>query len=114
VANRLVDRWRANRSLCGVEKLHAAARRAGIDIGRDQVVRLMRIAGIARVTRGRHKAVTTKGDPAAARHPDYCKRQWHVPDRPDQWWVADFERHEALLDRAVMKGYRLRVVAAAR
>src|SRR5665213_502556 len=29
-------------------------------------------------------------------------------------WVDEAERHEALLDRAVMKGHRLRVVAAAR
>jgi putative transposase len=90
MANRLVDLWRANRSLYGVDKLHAAARRAGIDIGRDQVARLMRMAGIAGVTRGKHKTVTTKGDPAAARHPDLCKRQWDTPVRPDQWWVADF------------------------
>jgi len=90
MANRLVDLWRTNRSIYGVDKLHAAARRAGIDIGRDQVARLMRIAGIAGVTRGKHKTVTTKGDPAAARHPDLCKRQWDTPVRPDQWWVADF------------------------
>jgi hypothetical protein len=25
-------------------------------------------------------------------------------DRPDRLWVADIERHEALLDRAVMEG----------
>jgi putative transposase len=90
LANRLVDLWRANRSLYGVDKLHAAARRAGIDIGRDQVARLMRIAGIAGVTRGKHKTVTTKSEPGADRHPDHCKRQWQVPVRPDQWWVADF------------------------
>jgi transposase len=29
-------------------------------------------------------------------------------------WVKEAERHEALSDRAVMKGHRLRVVAAAR
>ncbi len=28
-------------------------------------------------------------------------------------WVADIERHEALLDRAVMKGHRLRALAGA-
>jgi hypothetical protein len=35
-------------------------------------------------------------------------------DRPDQLWVADIERHEALLNRAVVKGHRLRLVAASR
>ena len=29
-------------------------------------------------------------------------------------WVADIERHEALLNRAVMKGHRLRLVTASR
>jgi transposase InsO family protein len=90
MANRLVDLWRTRRSIYGVDELHAAARRAGIDIGGDQVARLMRIAGIAGVTRGKRKTVTTKGDPAAARHPDLRKRQWDTPVRPEQWWVADF------------------------
>lgn len=90
LANQLADLWRANRSLYGVEKLHAAARRAGIDIGRDQVARLMGIAGICGVTRGKHKTVTTRRDKTAGRHPDHCNRQWDTPTRPDQWWVADF------------------------
>jgi hypothetical protein len=33
---------------------------------------------------------------------------------PNQLWVADLERHEALPDRAVMKGHRRRPVAAGR
>jgi putative transposase len=31
-ANRLLDIWRANRSVYGVEKLAAAARRAGLEV----------------------------------------------------------------------------------
>ena len=31
---------------------------------------------------------------------------------PDQLWVTDIERHEALSDRAVVKGHRLVLVAA--
>ncbi len=31
-ANRLLDLWRANRAVYGVEKLHATARRAGMDM----------------------------------------------------------------------------------
>jgi transposase InsO family protein len=34
--------------------------------------------------------VTTRRDPAAARHPDLICRAWSTPTRPDQWWVADF------------------------
>jgi hypothetical protein len=33
---------------------------------------------------------------------------------PNQLWVTDIERHEALPDRAVMKGHRRRPVAAGR
>ena len=35
-----------------------------------------------------------------------------VRDDPDRLWVTDIERHEALLNRAVMKGHRHRSVAA--
>lgn len=90
VANRLVDLWKTNRSVYGAEKLHAAALRAGMDIGRDQTARLMVIAGIAGVTRGKHATVTTRRDDQASRHPDYCNRGWDTPVRPDQWWVMDF------------------------
>jgi Phage integrase, N-terminal SAM-like domain len=36
----------------------------------------------------------------------------YAKQRPDQLWVADLERHEALFDRAVMKGQRGPLVAA--
>jgi hypothetical protein len=34
--------------------------------------------------------------------------------RPNSIWIYDTERHEAPFDRAVMKGHRLRLVAAGR
>ncbi|MPY72578.1 MAG: IS3 family transposase, partial [Alphaproteobacteria bacterium] len=49
LADALVDLFRSNRSVYGARKLWHAARRAGHDLGRDQVARLMRIAGIAGV-----------------------------------------------------------------
>jgi len=90
MANRLFDLWRENWSVYGVDKLAVAARRAGLEVGRDQVGRLMAVVGIQGVTRGKHRTVTTRKDPGAARHPDRCKRAWDTPVRPDQWWVADF------------------------
>lgn len=89
-ANRLLDLWRENRSVYGVEKLAAAARRAGLGVGRDQVARLMATVGIGGVARGKHRTATTRSDPSAPRHPDRCQRAWDTPQRPDQWWVADF------------------------
>ncbi len=89
-ANVLVDLYRVHRGLYGVRKLWHAARRAGHPWGRDQVGRLMAIAGIDGVRRGRRTTVTTRRDAAAPRHPDLIDRAWTTPSRPDQWWVADF------------------------
>ncbi|KAB7739261.1 IS3 family transposase [Nostocoides sp. F2B08] len=51
----------------GARKLHIAARRARIYISRDQVARLMRLAGIAGAFRGRHHTRTTVRDATAPR-----------------------------------------------
>ena len=48
-----------NYSVHGVRKMHHAVRRAGWDLGRDQVARLMRAAGLQGIRRGR-KPVTTR------------------------------------------------------
>lgn len=89
-ANALVDLYRANRGLYGVRKLWHAARRAGHRWGRDQVGRLMGLAGIDGVRRGRRSTPTTTRDSSAPRHPDLIDRAWATPSRPDQWWCADF------------------------
>jgi putative transposase len=111
-ANRLFDIWRVNRSLYGATKLHAAALDAGMQIGRDHVARLMRILGVEGVHRGYPTTTTTTRNDEYPRHPDLMKRAWDTPTAPDQWWVADFERHEALLNLAVVKGHRHVLVAA--
>ena len=90
MANAALEVWRVNRSLYGADKLATAMVKAGHQVGRDQVARLMGIVGIKGVTRGTHRTVTTRRDPAAARHPDLIRRAWGTPTRPDQWWVADF------------------------
>lgn len=57
--------WVTNRKVYGADKLWRAARRAGHDIGRDQVARLMRQMGIEGVSRRRKKVFTTRQDPDA-------------------------------------------------
>lgn len=89
-ANEVHRLWVANRRLYGRRKLWKAAVRAQHEWGRDQVERLMKIAGIEGVRRGRRTTVTTERDDKVPRHPDHVKRQWAWPTRPDQWWVADF------------------------
>jgi len=109
----LMTLWVANRKVYGAHKLWKAARRAGHDIGRDQVARLMRELRIQGVSRRRRKVFTTRQDPDATRAPDLVNREF-TAERPDALWVTDIERHEALSNPAVVKGHRLRFVAADR
>lgn len=84
----LLALWIANRKVYGVHKLWKAARRAGHDIGRDQVARLMRQLGIQGVSRLRKKVFTTRSDLDATRAPDLVNRQFSA-ERPDALWVTD-------------------------
>ena len=80
--------WVANRKVYGAHKLWKAAQRAGHDIGRDQVARLMRELGIQGVSRRRKKVFTTRQDPDGLRAPDLVKRVF-TADQPDALWVTD-------------------------
>jgi putative transposase len=84
----LRDLWERNYSVYGRRKLTKAARRAGVDVGRDQVARLMRAEGIRGASRAK-KRFTTRSDPAALRAPDLVNRDF-TASRPDATWVADF------------------------
>jgi putative transposase len=84
----LMTLWVANRKVYGAHKLWKAVQRAGHDIGRDQVARLMRGLGIEGVSRLRKKVFTTKQDPGATRAPDLVNRHFKA-DRPDALWVTD-------------------------
>jgi putative transposase len=85
---RLVALWQRNYSVYGRRKLWKAARRAGLDMGRDQVARLMRAHGLRGASRA-VKRYTTKADPAATRAPDLVRRKF-TATRPNALWVADF------------------------
>ena len=61
-ANQLYDIWKRNRRLYGRRKRWKAALRAGLDIGRDRVERLMKLTGISGVKRGKRKTITTASD----------------------------------------------------
>ena len=83
----LMQLWEDNYRVYGARKLWKTARRAGHDLGRDQVARLMRAAGIAGVRRGK-RVRTTKPDPGAPRHPDLVGRDF-IASAPNQLWVTD-------------------------
>ncbi|MGC5048428.1 IS3 family transposase, partial [Micrococcus porci] len=76
-----------NYGVYGARKMHHAMARAGWEIGRDQVARLMRATGLQGVRRGR-KPITTRpaGEPDA--RPDLVERRF-AAERPHQLWVAD-------------------------
>lgn len=76
----LVAIWAANYRVYGAHKLWKAARRAGHEIGRDQVARLMRQAGIEGVCR-RRRLRTTRSDPTAPRPADLVQRDFTATAR---------------------------------
>jgi putative transposase len=82
----LVALWAANYRVYGAHKLWRAARRAGHDIGRDQVARLMRETGIEGVRR-RRRLHTTRPDDTTARHPDLVRRDFTAA-APNRLWVT--------------------------
>jgi putative transposase len=74
-ANTLVDLHRANRWIYGVRKLWHTARRAGHDWGRDQVGRLMGIAGMSTVMSARTAPLPARpADPGREPAPPFPPR----------------------------------------
>jgi transposase InsO family protein len=99
-----------SRGVYGARRVHAELRLGrGIVVGHGAIELLMRRAGLAGAT-GRAKWRHAKPDQVAA---DLVDRAF-VRSRPNQLWLTDIERHEALSDREEVKDLVRRVVAAAR
>lgn len=73
----------------GYRKMWLALRRAGVQVGRDRVKRLMRAHAIQGAKRRGKPWRTTIADPSATRSPDLVNRDF-TATRPDELWVADF------------------------
>jgi putative transposase len=90
---RLLDRIRelhaANYYAYGYRRTWKALLRAGEDVGRDRVKRLMRSHAIQGAKRRGKPWRTTIVDPAATRSPDLVNRDF-TAQRPDALWFADF------------------------
>ena len=101
-----------NYSVYGVRKMHHAMRRAGWEIGRDQVARLMKLAGVEGVRRGR-TPVTTKpaGEPDA--RPDLVERKF-IAELPNQLWVADLTYVRTISGLCLSRFHHRRVLPADR
>lgn len=90
-----------NYSVYGVRKMWHAMRNEGWQVGRDQVARLMKIAGVQAVRRGR-KPVTTRPVAGDGQRPDLVERRF-VADRPQRLWVADITYVRILAGSAMLR-----------
>jgi putative transposase len=72
----------------GYRRMWKALLRAGEQVGRGRVQRLMREHGIEGAKRRGRPWRTTKPDPDAHRRPDLVERNF-AADRPNRLWVAD-------------------------
>ncbi len=79
--------YKKNFSVYGVKKMHAAMKRRGWQVGREQTRRLMRKAGLRGVQRGK-PVFTTVTDPADQRPADLVNREFTAA-APNRLWVAD-------------------------
>ncbi|MDP9259163.1 MAG: IS3 family transposase [Actinomycetota bacterium] len=78
----------ANYEAYGSRKSWLALRRAGHEVGRDRVARVMRGAGL-RGAKGRTKRWQTTQPELVRRLPDLVERRFQASG-PDELWVADF------------------------
>ena len=117
---RLTDEWliekikviyAESRGSYGSPRIHAALRAQNIYVSRKRVERLMRMAGITGISRRPERPKTTIRVAGVRPAPDLIDRDFS-PAEPNTLWSADIERHEALLDRVVMKGHRYQLVVA--
>ena len=102
-----------SRGTYGAPRVHRQLQREGIRCGRKRVARLMGRCGLAGRSKRRFKA-TTIADPASGLVATDRLGRAFTPASVelDRAWVGDIERHEALWNRAVVKGHRHQPVAA--
>jgi putative transposase len=76
------------RRVYGARKTWLELRRRGVDVGRDQVARVMREHGIEGKLRGRKKRTTIPDEAAVERARDLLQRDF-TATRPNEKWVCD-------------------------
>jgi transposase InsO family protein len=76
------------RRVYGARKIWKELRRREVDVGRDQVARVMRQAGLQGKLRGRKKQTTIPNESAVELTRDLLRRDFSAT-RPNEKWVAD-------------------------
>ena len=87
LTKRIAEVHEENYAVYGIRKMWHALRREGIDIGREQTARLMRLAGVSGKGKGR-LPVTTRRSKDSDNRPDLVGRGFRAPG-PNRLWVAD-------------------------
>jgi hypothetical protein len=101
----------ANRGVYGARRIHAELRMAhDVRVGKKRVARLMRQAGISGLVPKKRGRTTIRV--AGVRVADDLVQRQFRPQAPNVLWFTDIERHEAPLNRVVMKGHHRQLVAA--
>lgn len=109
-ANTVFDIWKMSRHSYGMPRIRNELRLGlGEGCSRTTVARLMAICGAVGIHYRRRGGCTRPGDGDTT--DDRVNRAFD-PVGPDRLWVMDVVRHEAPLNLAVVKGHRLRPVAA--
>lgn len=88
LAMRIGEAHEQSRRTYGAPRIHAVLARAGTQVARKRVARLMKQAGIEGVSRRRGRRSLTKANPAAPKAPDRVGRRFFA-DGPNQLWVTD-------------------------
>jgi putative transposase len=78
-----------SRKTYGSPRLHVVLRRKGVLCGHNRVARLMRLHGIAALSRRKYRPVTTKRQPGAIPAPNRLNQDFSALT-PNQKWVSDF------------------------
>ena len=93
-----------SRRTYGSPRLHVVLRRKGVICGRNRVARLMRMHGIAGLTKRRRYPLTTQRQPGVVPAPNWLNQDFSA-SAPNQKWVSDFtyiETEEGWLYLAVV------------
>ncbi|MDP9805983.1 transposase InsO family protein [Trueperella bonasi] len=76
-----------NYGVYGVRKMWRALKRQGVDIGREQTRRIMKLAAVAGKRKGKNPVTTVKSKDIDTR-PDLVQREF-TASAPNRLWVAD-------------------------
>jgi putative transposase len=86
---RIKDLHERNYRAYGYRRMWVALKRAGVEVGKGRVARLMKKAGAQGAKRRGRPWRTTKPDPAHKRRPDLVNRDFSA-SAPNRLWVGDF------------------------